>query len=225
MQLNWETLARWDIIFGILGGIVLVFTFLRWLIRNVRSNQFAKLIAWAVTGKPNEKTLVSAVTYIGKLIFAALVWALIGAIIAVVGVGILAGISLALGVKSSNTVGAMLQYGVMAAILGAIFRGVIWPISEYLWKFLRGGRIVEKSSVEINWQLIGHAQQVIAMTSLNGKLFAITQNNKLWMREPSQSQKRHNHSFRPTCLRCDFWVTLLATAFLSKLILPALASG
>ena len=137
MQLNWDTLARWDIIFGILGGIVLVFTFFRWLIKNVRSNQFAKLVAWAVTGKSDEKTLVSAMTYVSKLFFAALVWALIGAIIAVVCIGTLSGISLVSGVKPIDTTGAMLQYGIIAAILGAVFRGVVWPISEYLWKHLR----------------------------------------------------------------------------------------
>jgi len=184
MQLDWDTLARWDITFGILGGIVLVFTFLRWLIRNVRSNRFAKLVAWAITGKPDEKTLVSAMSYVGKLIFAALVWALIGAIIAIVCIGFLTGISLAFGVKPSNTTRVMLQYGIMAAILGAIFRGIVWPISEYFWKLLRGIRVVETNSIEINWQLIGHAQQVIAMTSLGGKLFVVTDNNTPWIREP-----------------------------------------
>ena len=33
-----------------------------------------------------------------------------------------------------------------------------------------------------NWQVIGHANNVVAMTAFNGALYAATSENKLWVR-------------------------------------------
>jgi hypothetical protein len=36
----------------------------------------------------------------------------------------------------------------------------------------------------VNWDEIGHANDVVAMAAINGKLFAATKDNKLWWRDP-----------------------------------------
>jgi uncharacterized protein with LGFP repeats len=41
--------------------------------------------------------------------------------------------------------------------------------------------------VATDWQLIGHANSVVAMTGLNGKLYAVTSDSNMWMRDPVTS--------------------------------------
>ena len=40
------------------------------------------------------------------------------------------------------------------------------------------------TATDVNWDSIGHANQVVAMTAINNKLFAATSDNKLWWRDP-----------------------------------------
>jgi hypothetical protein len=37
---------------------------------------------------------------------------------------------------------------------------------------------------QVNWDHIGHANDVVAMAAINGKLFAATRDNRLWWRDP-----------------------------------------
>jgi len=46
---------------------------------------------------------------------------------------------------------------------------------------------------DVPWQHIGHADNVAAMAAINGKLFAVTKDNKLWMRDPIPSDMPWQH--------------------------------
>jgi hypothetical protein len=37
---------------------------------------------------------------------------------------------------------------------------------------------------EVNWEDIGHANNLVAMAAINGKLFAANNDNRLWWRDP-----------------------------------------
>jgi len=38
--------------------------------------------------------------------------------------------------------------------------------------------------IELQWDHISHANDVVAMAAINGKLFAATRDNRLWWRDP-----------------------------------------
>jgi hypothetical protein len=128
MGINWDSLDRWNIILGILGGIALVFSSIRWLVRHARSSKLAQLIAWSVIGEENEKTLVSTFRGLLRLLFAGLVWAFIGAVIGGVILLVTTMIAVGFGGKVSGTTTAVYQYALLGALAGATFRSMIWPI-------------------------------------------------------------------------------------------------
>jgi hypothetical protein len=58
-----------------------------------------------------------------------------------------------------------------------------------LWAVTRDNKLWTRGPIQanVNWQEVGHANNVTAMASLNGKLWAATSDNKLWIREPVEA--------------------------------------
>lgn len=127
MQLDWDSLGKLDVIFGIAGGVVLIFSTLRWIARRMRSSRIPKLLAWAIIGDEDEEALVVTLINLAKLTFAVAVWVIIGAIIGVTLVSIVTLIALGMGNQVSGTTNAIMQNAILGAIVGPIFRAIIWP--------------------------------------------------------------------------------------------------
>ena len=128
MKLDWDSLGKLDVIFGIAGGVVLMFSTLRWIAQRMKSSRTPKLLAWAIIGDEDEKALVATLIDLAKLTIAAVIWAIIGAIIGVTLVGTVTLIALGMGSQVSGTTSAIVQNAILGAIVGAIFRAIIWPI-------------------------------------------------------------------------------------------------
>ena len=80
----------------------------------------------------------------------------------------------------------------------ALFLFAVPPLFASKRPWTTGGLIQKIDFVSgvtdgINWQHIGHADNIVAMTAIHGKLFAATQDNKLWMREPVASDISWQH--------------------------------
>ena len=96
------------------------------------------MLAWAIFGKADENILASSIIELAKLLFAMAVWAVIGAAIASGIIGLLALISTTLGATTEGSVSeAITQYAILGAIGGAIFRGILWPITISILNALR----------------------------------------------------------------------------------------
>jgi hypothetical protein len=126
--IDWELLGKWDVIFGITGGIISVFYGFRWLARHAKSGPFIRFISWSVTGDENEQTLATTLRRIIKLVGASLIWATIGALIGLTIISALCLLSSAMGSPRNSTSQALVQYACLGAFIGALFRGVIWPL-------------------------------------------------------------------------------------------------
>ena len=53
--------------------------------------------------------------------------------------------------------------------------------------------VFRANTEDINWRHIGHANNVVAMTAIEGKLFAATNDNNLWVREPVERNINWRH--------------------------------
>ncbi|MBE7553594.1 MAG: hypothetical protein HS126_21190 [Anaerolineales bacterium] len=131
MQLDWDSLGKLDVIFGLAGGVVLVFSTLRWIARRLKSSRTPKFLAWAIIGDEDEEALVATLIGLAKLTIAAAIWAIIGAIIGVTLVSIVTLIVMGMGSQVSGTTTAVMQNAILGAIVGAIFRAIIWPIFSF----------------------------------------------------------------------------------------------
>lgn len=138
-NIDWDLLGKWDIIIGITGGIVSVFYGLRWIARRAESRSFIRFISWSVIGDDNEQVLIMTLKGMMKLLGASLVWAIIGALIGLAAVSILYTVSIILGGQISDDSYAAIQYAGLGAFIGALFRGVIWPLCMSMFKVLRAG--------------------------------------------------------------------------------------
>ena len=61
--------------------------------------------------------------------------------------------------------------------------------SDIDWLFING----HIETMDMGWKLIGHAQDVVAMTALNGRLFAVTRQDQLWWRDPVEEDIPWTH--------------------------------
>ncbi len=134
MPFGWEILGKAAVIASIFGGIASVFKIVRWSIKNAKTNRGAKIIAWALVGKSDERILAITFKYGAKLIIAATIWAIIGAIVGVVTIIIVVFTS---GSVIYGTTEAIKQYGILGAIAGAVFRGLLWPLVEFFIRWIR----------------------------------------------------------------------------------------
>ena len=127
--IDWDLLGKWDVIFGITGGIISVFYGFRWLARHAKSGPFTRFISWSVTGDDNEQKLIQhSSRRLIKLIGASLIWAIMGALIGLTITSALYLLSSAMGGQISGISQALVQYACLGAFIGALFRGVCWPL-------------------------------------------------------------------------------------------------
>ncbi len=128
MSFDWDFLGKWDIIFGILGGIILILSGVRWLAKKLGLGRGSGIIAWALTGEDDEMNLSSGLEEIGKWVVAAIVWAAISAIFFAIAIFILSVIGIALGATVFDFWGSIVGWAVVGAFAGIIVRIVLWPI-------------------------------------------------------------------------------------------------
>lgn len=134
---DWETLGKIATIASILGGIALVIQIAQWAIKNTKTNRWAKIIAWAIVGKSDESILAVTIEYALKLVIAIVIWAIIGAIVGVITIIVLTVVASTLGSVIYGTTEAIIQYGILGAIAGAILRGLLWPLVEFFISRIR----------------------------------------------------------------------------------------
>lgn len=127
-NIDWDLLDKWNTIIGITTSIISTFYLLRWIARRARSSVFIGFISWSVTGDENEQTLVMTLKGFIRLIGASLIWVAIGGI---VGLAILLALHLLssiLGSQSTLSTQTLIQYSGLGMFIGALFRGIIWPL-------------------------------------------------------------------------------------------------
>jgi len=134
MRLDWDLLGKWDIIFGVLTGMILVFSGVRWIARKTRSTQVATFVAWAIIGQEDEEALISTMSDIVKLLMAGVIWAVIGAVTAVFFMVIVIVVNFAMGVQVMGVASGIVQIAVLGALFGAVVRVLIWPAVTILRK-------------------------------------------------------------------------------------------
>jgi hypothetical protein len=78
-----------------------------------------------------------------------------------------------------------------ANLRATIYMGARAPVvgTGKLWAVTSDNKLWDRDPIEsnVNWQQVGHANNVTAMAALNGKLWATTSDNKLWTRDPIES--------------------------------------
>ena len=132
MNIDWDILGKWDVMFGISGGIVLVFSGLRWIAKRMGSGRFINLLAWAIVGIDDEHQLIQTTKRILRFVFAAFVWAIIGAFIGFLFVGGFTLFSIAIGVTVSGALEGTIVGAFIGALIGVVIRIIVWPISYWL---------------------------------------------------------------------------------------------
>ncbi len=130
--LDWDTLTRLDTILGILGGIVLIFSGIRWSIKIIRSSSFSQTFSWAITGDSNESILKITFVNIARWLFAIILWAIIGSAIGVMIVLLLTGIVIGLGSEVSGVAGGIRDFSIIGAIVGILVRIVLLPFYRFI---------------------------------------------------------------------------------------------
>jgi peptidoglycan hydrolase-like protein with peptidoglycan-binding domain len=73
------------------------------------------------------------------------------------------------------------------AALSLAVDGIVGPDT---WRALVSGMLDGRDR---NWDHIGHANDVVAMTAINNKLFAATRDNRLWWRDPVETNVNWDH--------------------------------
>jgi hypothetical protein len=128
MRIDWDALGKIDILFGVVGGVVFVFSVLRWIGQRVKLRPAMKLFVWSVIGDDNEQALLKNLMGFAKLSFAGMVWLVIGAILGATFVITLSLTMLGIGSQVSGTTNAIKQYAILGAVVGALFRMFVWPL-------------------------------------------------------------------------------------------------
>lgn len=132
MDIDWNILEKWDVLFGIAGGIVLVFSGFRWIAKYLRTSEFASLLSWAIVGSHDEQQLIQTTKSGLKLFFAASVWGIIGAFIALGLVSTFILVETSSGGIVFGIQEGLIQSAIFGAICGALLRAVIWPFWSLL---------------------------------------------------------------------------------------------
>lgn len=137
MELDWGALSRIDTIFGILGGIVVLFSGLRWSMKTIKSSRFHQTFSWAVTGDSNQDVLKVTFVNASKWVFAILLWAIIGSIIGVMVVLLLTGIVIGLGSTVSGVSGGIRDFAIIGASVGVLARIILLPSYKFISRVLK----------------------------------------------------------------------------------------
>jgi hypothetical protein len=95
---------------------------------DAMNSRVKRLFAWALFGKADENLLASSLIELVRLLFAMVVWAIIGAAVMAPFVGLLTVTLVVMGSSVFGTNEAIIQWSILGAIGGAIFRGILWPI-------------------------------------------------------------------------------------------------
>lgn len=137
MTMNWELLEKWDVLFGIAGGVILIFTAVQWVARRVARNRIARLLAWAVVGKDDEQALSAKLRLVAQYLFAASVWAVLGGVLGTALMSALIVTDLILGVTVLGIRQGMLEAALFGAVGGAVMRSIVWPSATRAVAILR----------------------------------------------------------------------------------------
>ena len=135
MEGFWHHISRLAEICTILGAVPALFCGIRWFVARLGERRSAGLFVWAIVGDENEQVLFATLKGIGKLAFAAVVWAVIGSACGMLTTGLLVVLrSIAAG-QTAATEASLRQGGVAGGLTGVVVRTLVWPfVSRKLWR-------------------------------------------------------------------------------------------
>ncbi len=137
MELDWIRLAKLDVIFGILGGVLFVFSGIYWTVRIIGIGRITALIAWALVGEEDEEKLFLTIGYVVKWIVALIIWATIGASVSLILLFFSVMIFNIPGVPASGE--SLGHFVAICATIGAFSR-ICWPLAKRLHSQLQQHR-------------------------------------------------------------------------------------
>lgn len=147
MTINWSLLERWDVICGILGGIVLLVSGIHWLLKWVNTSLLTDTFVWALIGEADKTKLFSTVENIAKWLLALTLWAIIGMVVATTILGFQKVVFNGLGFGINELGEWWRRLLTIGAIGGAAFRA-LWPGINFVYK--RYLQVPEQESTHSN---------------------------------------------------------------------------